>query len=499
MMKFQTFLLKKTGLMILAASAAVLATLLLPAGPVLADVAPPETPPGANLVPGSGSTQVRMVSEIVTLDVQPTQAVDTLGYARVEVVFNMNNQGSAEEQMDVRFPLTFWDGRDNGFGDFPEIKDFQAQVNGQQAATHRSVEKYSSQNGVPSAVFKVTFPPGKDVKIRVTYTAHRFGYAPYVAYRYMLETGAGWKDSIGSADLIVRLPYEANTQNVEFTETTGFSTTSAGATTSGRELRWHYDNLEPTDANNLWVSLVVPGVWQNILKEKDNVTRNPSDGEAWGRLGKWAKQLVIVKHGMRSDPGGVELYQQSLKAYQKSVTLLPKDGLWHAGYAELLWNHYLWEVYYAGNNDKSELVQTLKELKLSQQYAPNNQTAVDVLQYISSQIPEAVEQNGQSFTLLALTGTPAFDAPTPWPTDIGDTATPPPGPTRQAQQPTQTRVPPTEVALAPAETESPPAVQPTAAASKPSSRPSLPCCSGVGFLLAGAVVLKRPRKRCPRG
>ena len=39
--------------------------------PARADVAPPESPPGVVISPGTGTTQVRMVSEVVTLELLP--------------------------------------------------------------------------------------------------------------------------------------------------------------------------------------------------------------------------------------------------------------------------------------------------------------------------------------------------------------------------------------------------------------------------------------------
>ena len=79
-----------------------------------------------------------------------------------------------------------------------------------------------------------------------------------LAFKYILETGAGWKDTIGSADLVVRLPYEANEYHVIFGSNTGFSETSPGAAIVGNELRWHYEDLEPAWEDNFEVSWFFP-------------------------------------------------------------------------------------------------------------------------------------------------------------------------------------------------------------------------------------------------
>jgi hypothetical protein len=44
-------------------------TLLLPAAPARADIAPPQQPPGSSLGPGQENTQVRMLAERVHIDV----------------------------------------------------------------------------------------------------------------------------------------------------------------------------------------------------------------------------------------------------------------------------------------------------------------------------------------------------------------------------------------------------------------------------------------------
>ena len=115
----------------------ILLCVLISPSPVRADIAPPESPPGANLVPGTESTQVRMVSEIVTLDVKEKSAGRWLGQAKVTAEFQMRNLGSAEERMEVRFPLTFWNGFSDGFGEYLEISDLTVEVDGRKVSTLR--------------------------------------------------------------------------------------------------------------------------------------------------------------------------------------------------------------------------------------------------------------------------------------------------------------------------------------------------------------------------
>ena len=182
--------------------------------PARADVAPPESPPGVIISPGNETTQVRMASEVVTLTL--LTGPDQVGKATTTADFVLHNLGSADENMAVRFPLTYGEALSSP-GVYHEIKDFKVQVGGVPVPTTRitSVDANSGST-IPWASFPVKFPVGQDVKINATYTAQGFGYDPLLNFRYILETGAGWKDTIGSGDIIVKLPYPASSQRWVF-------------------------------------------------------------------------------------------------------------------------------------------------------------------------------------------------------------------------------------------------------------------------------------------
>lgn len=470
--------------------------------PVHADVAPPEAPPGSNPLPGDGTTQVAMLAETVTLTVLPDPADAQGAIAKTVASFTMRNQGTQAEQIQVRFPLSFvfW-----GSEKYPEIGDLVARVNGIKVATTRQVLPYTPANPMgadcvdcpvaahrqiemPWAVFDVGFPPGDDVSIEVSYTVQGFGIYPYENFRYILETGAGWKDAIGSADVIVRLPYEASDRNVWVEAST------LGLTLYGNEVRWHFENLEPTSENNIEISLLPPSMWQKILTETANVTRNPQDGEAWGRLGKAYKEAIRMPKGfLRRDPVGREMYALSRDAYERCLTLLPKDSLWHAGYADLLWSHYYFDIYFGGEADtEGVLPRLLSELKIALELDPNNQVARDLLSWIASSAPELVHKTDAGYDFLALTATPTpqitYETLTAAPTGTPFPSPPPvtltvremtqdagEGPTRESSQ------------------DSTPAGTPT----QPQEAPANPLCGGTAMLLpalAGALWLVRRRQ-----
>lgn len=455
-------------------SALVFLASLIPSGDVLADVAPPQTPQGANLNPGAESTNVRMMAETVILTVRQDPQDDRGAIANTVATFTMRNLGTTVEKMQARFPLSFYTGDSDGFGNFPEITEISVKVDGKTVTTQREMQPalstlggiYQERTDVPWAVFDVSFPPGKDVTIEVAYPVEGFGYYPYEDFRYILETGAGWNDTIGSADIIVRLPYEASPHNVWLPdETTGYSQTSPGATVAGNEVRWHFENFEPTADNNIEITVVAPSLWQRTLDETKNVTSNPNDGESWGRLAKAYKEIAIMaKHGdPRPDTAGRELFALSQQAYEKCLVLLPNDSLWHFGYADLLWSHYYFDLYTRGEMDKEGLFpRILNELKTSLELDPNNQRAKDLLSWISASIPNSVTISNTGYNFLGLTSTPE-----PLKPFLFVTETPIPSPTVEIIA-SATSIPNSPTAL--------PTKQPAPSGS--------PICSGAGFLLA---------------
>ncbi len=431
--------------------------------PVHADMAPPETPPGANLVPGVETTQVRMAAETVTLTIAADPADPMGAIAHTTATFTMRNLGSASETMQARFPLTFFNGNSDGYGNFPEIAEIAVRVNGKSVSTRRELQSsfptefsYHETQEIPWAVFEVTFPPAQDVIVEVSYTVSGYGYYPYEVFRYVLETGAGWNGTIGNADIIIRFPYEATRQNVwmENAASSGYGDPTSGGALSGNEIRWHFENLEPTSENNIEVIVVSPALWERVLKESQTVAKNPKDGEAWGRLGKAYKDVVLLNKGLRDDSAGLEMFRLSRAAYETCLTLLPNDSLWHYGYADLLWAHYYWNLRWSGVDSEGILPLALSHLKTALAIDPNNQLARDLLTNISYSVDGAVQVDGNNFIYLALTATPL--PPTPWPTSIGLAPSTPTGMATPILIPVSTAAPTEMVVVPTAETPTKP-------------------------------------------
>jgi hypothetical protein len=376
--------------------------------PVWADIAPPQQPPGFNPEPGAEGTQVRMFDEIVTIEVlgvDPPQA-------HFIAIFTMRNLGSSTEEMAVRFPIAVNDGSFN----ISEVEDITIMVN-DLPISYRRVEGAEPLYGfedesVPWAEFSVNFPPGEDVKISVSYNLDgtSYDYETYTNFYYILATGAGWNGTIGSGEIILHLPYDASPQNVilDDPQNTGRSSWQGMPRFSGHEVHWTFTDLEPTSNDNIIFDIVKPMVWKTALIELENITKDPQDGEAWGFLGKAYKQALFAsgKGYPRVDAGADELYQLSRDAYGQAIQLKPEDGLWHAGYAELLLDEYYW-VNYQDRSYTSELDLGLREFDLAVRLAPDASKVQELVEEYTYMFPDyIVRQPNGSLDFVSLTATP---------------------------------------------------------------------------------------------
>ncbi len=155
--------------------------------------------------------------------------------------------------------------------------------------------------------------------------------------------------------------------------------------------------------------LVAPYAWRTVLKDRENVASSPNDGEAWGQLAKAYKAIFFLEKGYRPDAGGEEIYELSVEAYEKCLTLLPNDAEWHAGFAELLANRSYWD--FSSTGATADTYRAFHEIQTALQLSPNDSKVQNIAQEISSMFPNAMSQKGTSYNFIWLTQTP-----TPLPT-----------------------------------------------------------------------------------
>jgi hypothetical protein len=472
--------------------------------PVLADVAPPPPPEGSNIQPPVQQTQVRMAAETVVVNIAATTGKQK-PRAKVTAVFTMRNLGSQAEQMDVRFPLNLLfphyqsDIEECPYpeGGFPEISSFSAAVDSKPANVSTIYKRMQDPRGAAPdrdiacwAAFPVSFPPQQDVSIEVTYLAEGyFGWTVtgLVEFPYVMVTGAGWAGTIGSADISIHTPYPLSPQTLmEFYPDTGV--------VGKQEISWHFEDFEPD--TNISATIINPALLDRINQERQNVEKNPQDGEAWGRLGKAFKETIMLGRGFRWDAGAAEYYQLSKEAYQKSVTLLPKDADWHYGYGELLWWNGVFPTFGSKAQIRDDLVEALNQFRLALSINPNHPKTREALDSLNAYGGDTslVDLSGSKPVFTALTTTPTA---APDPTEVA-TATANPSPT---QPPTETPASPAasatavetaQVTAAPTQTNTAEALSTSTPAQKQPD--GLKVC-GVGLLPAGGLVWLAAQKR----
>ena len=407
------------GLMILAL------TLLsfVPVQPARADIAPPAEPPGSNISPAD-STQVQMLAETVQIQVQPVayqsrpRLAAEFALASVKASFSMRNQGEAAEQLQVRFPLMDPSGMGDGFGHYPEIQDIQVRVNEKATTTRRVTTPTPNtwdQSAPPIAwaAFDVSFPAGRKVNIDVQYTLQPTGYFPVAEFGYILETGAGWYGSIGSADIILSLRYDVNSQNLLY----GDYNTTSGGQVNGQQITWHYADLEPTRDDNLRIDIMDPKTWMDLLQARQAVQANAGDSNAWQSLAQAAGNAAQDKSGkgwLRSDPGGQVLALESMGAYEQVLAARPKDpGLW-AGYENLILRIVMQDYPTLDRQPTATDAHFQKLVEAVNQVLtldPNNEAVQSDAQWVASTFPSVVKQNSDGSLSLVqavpvVTGTP---------------------------------------------------------------------------------------------
>jgi hypothetical protein len=403
-----------------------LGMLFFPGQPARADIAPPSEPPGSNISPEDG-TQVQMLAETVQIIVQPVayqsrpRLAAEFAQANVKASFTMRNQGDSDEQMQVRFPLMDPSGTGDGFGNYPEIQSIQVRVNEKSVGTRRITTPTPNtwdQNAPPIAwaAFNVDFPVGKKVSINVQYNLQPTGYFPVADFVYVLETGAGWFGPIGSADLVLSLPYEVNSQNLVY----GDYNTTPGGQVSGQQITWHYENLEPTREDNLRVDVVTPKVWMDVLQARQAVQTNSGDANAWRTLAQAAAFAALDESGkgwLRTDPGGQALALESQRAYEQVLALRPKDpNLW-AGYENLMLR-ILMQIDYptydkqptASDPDLQKLVKAINQVLVLD---PKNEEVKSDAKWVADTYKDVLQVNPDGSLNLVGQGQQATETPVP--------------------------------------------------------------------------------------
>jgi hypothetical protein len=355
-----------------------------------------------------------MASERVVIEVQPAPSPD-FAIGKVTADFNMRNTGSAPETMQVRFPLADPSGMGDRSGRFPEVVGFAVSAGGTSLPTTVITTTNPQGDGDPVrwAAFDVTFPPDQDLAINVTYSITSTGYSPSARFAYVLETGAGWNGPIGSADVIVRLPYPATTDNVFQAE----DLTRPGAQLVENEVRWHWDNLEPKSSDNVYLTTLVPQVWQRILDARTLIIDQAQYAPNYSALAEAYQAAITRRFPIDEGDPFAKLADETMR---QATTLDPNSAPLRATHARLIWDQMA--VMAGLTQDDPNLQRVLSELAVALAIEPQNAEAQALLAEIRTNVEGDV-----TLPTVQLTPTPQAPSPVP-PTTVPSTPTTPPAP-----------------------------------------------------------------------
>ena len=410
---------------------------LVLANPTHADAAPPAVPDGENILPGEEFTMVQMVAEEVIIDVGSTLKImyswvdEGYGYypegflVAYNCTFWMVNQGEETENLAVRFPIN----TDYALG---KIEIESIKINDSPISwTEDDIDSTTNHSRFNWAHFDVTFPPGEEVEIKITYTTitHAWYSRANQSVSYILETGAGWYGPIGQGRIILRMPYKVTPDNIMMP----YSDTPMGEMTE-YDMVWEFTNLEPTKQDNFDIKIVSPEVWLEILADREKLEKSPNNLSALYRLATNIYSAATIKDHIYSQ----NLFEEGMSAITKAISLDPDEITYHEQYAYYLFSNYRTtntmesiSILFEELDTISELdpdswiPANLRALPLETVYRYQTATAWAAATETSTATPTPVPSSTQTATAIPTatpTETPAPEiTPTPTITEIEDT------------------------------------------------------------------------------
>jgi hypothetical protein len=304
-------------------------------------------------VPPDMNTNVRMVSEKVDLTIEahkpPTPAGEenSAGHwmrGRVKARFLMRNLSQEREAFDVWFPLAASVRYSGILPSTPEniVKDFEVWVEDRQIKTKKvkAPDLSDPQQESMWAKFPLVFPAGEDVIVQVNYTIYPSGRSPFGGFEYILQTGAGWKDSIGEAIITISLPDAVTPENVSLSgnsiEGLPLAPQPPGYKIEQNTVRWQFTNLEPTAQHNIYVDVLQPDRYQRLLQARAGAQNEPNSADAQLELAGAIQDALLVIYVVGQHGGGPSLAEQANVAYRRSLELAPNRADIYRQYARWL-------------------------------------------------------------------------------------------------------------------------------------------------------------------
>ena len=312
----------------------------------LADMAPFPAQEGNSFGPAA-PTSIQMSAETVVIQLgvitTTLMDVDHVGPGAVVTAdFVMHNPDSQTHSLGVGFPLQVPEKYAQA-GAYIKISQLAAFSGGTQIPT-----QLAAVGSETWAAWQMAFAPG-DTRVRITYDLPATVDRCSEEIGYVLHTGAAWAGPIGQADLIVRFPYAAE---ATFVSPHGIylGNTTPGYQVEGTDLHWHYDNLEPTPADDLAATFVTPDCWLTVAQARTAVSQRATADNYW-HLATAYGDIVSYGHSFYSPL----IAQVAAAQFQKALSLNPSSPQINADCAEYLFYQFGGDL--LPNETQSQVVQ----------------------------------------------------------------------------------------------------------------------------------------------
>ena len=393
-----------------------LVIIVVPVRAVRADISPPPAPLLAGLAPFEyQDTKVQMIYERVEMELKTVHTFDeydkTASQVLVTAYFVMRNQGNVPESMQAIFPMESMTDCAMGMGPLNNNTynyylvnedSFEIVVDGVIAPTEKliTVHPYATEWQIDECAemgwigFDVHFPVDTDVTIKVSYSMTTMGGTDAMQnIYYVLETGAGWYGPIERAYVIVKFPYIVSRENI-------LEDTTPGYQILYNEIFWSLQNIEPTNENNIRVSIVSPETWQKILSLRGQIKENSALPQAWLDLAQTYQQVAFW-HGLNLRDSYYA--DKVIPTFENGIAANPNNANLYAFYAEFLQMDCCFYIH-DGISD-SDLNNVLAQVSKALALEPGHPIAIQVLKTLQSARPDFVFTPP---TTIPSTATPAI-------------------------------------------------------------------------------------------
>jgi hypothetical protein len=203
------------------------------------------------------------------------------------------------------------------------------------------------------------------VIVRVSYTFYPTGRGPFGGFEYILQTGAVWKGTIGQAIITITLPYTITPENVSLSgrsiEGLPLQPQPEGYVIEDNVIRWQFTDLEPTAEDNIFLDVLEPERWRELLEARDQAQNAPNSPDAQIALARATRGALVILKRVNQHGGGWALAEQANAAYRRAIELAPNRVKLVREYAGWLMSIHGWGLWVGGVECYPELCELLEQ------------------------------------------------------------------------------------------------------------------------------------------